>query len=986
MERNSTSYTMQATNQNTGRVEHCPSPRSSEIQGTANADRCHDDDAVAAEMRISSSDDEASFGEKSEEKMDLSSRATLNKGSERKTFPKDCYSFLSLHSFVDSPLFFSFGFTVFLFQVSFFVLMVLSVLDPVWSSNGDKDNPSDSILATFVDANSTPLVRATQVISILTYVVFADSSMMDVAIGVETFPRDLKEATNSMVFSCVLRISQGFMAAMTAFVLIITAENVIDIVLNFTAVNFISHLDDVAFQLAVLGKYGERLEQEANRIKQIPLPPCMSQGKTHTRFRSTLATCGVLFLGTMIAIMCAQDNDDVWLTKVLRIEFQDPELHPYSGCYEIDATSIHDTFKRKVYRSSDDSLDDVNFGYCIDSRQWKLFENVGDPCDANENTLAVSAKTDSFDISTVFGEAWFSLYGKPLDVYFYELDEKLEGNCSSFDDGKCDSLFNKFEYQFDGGDCCSATCSHFDCGIGAIKKGFGMENAIGDGFPQCSDPNMVPLTIRIGNFSSSGLAQVPEEWDIDNSENPLDGHNNPVSPHLSLECDQKNVFAIDLDPSMTDRTEIVSVTDGAKCTMKVSNRTVHNDTDNVLNREPIWFVDYAMFQGETVENGTKILEHNSGVQEESSFFVIPKCMFKKLSLYTDETELYNDGASIEAFEWIREGFFGTQACDDDNDLICLFALSSLYFAAPLVGIDDEAWIKETPHCNWGAVECTRGDISKLKLEKSSLAGTISSAIGLLTSLREFNMKSNKIIGKIPIEIGLLTFLQKLDLKSNEIEGEIPSEIGLLMSLQALDLSYNRLTGRIPTEILSLPSLEVLHLDSNALSGEIPSEIGLLTSLESLWLGHNGFTGEIPTEIGSLTSLQGLWFELDNGFTGDIPSEIGLLSSLQQLWLELINGFGGEIPSEIGLLTSLQTLWLELDKDVTGAIPTEIGLLTSLRVLHMELNDFTGEIPSEIGLLTSLEEINLTSNNSTAAIPCEIASLLDNNTTGGIPSE
>jgi hypothetical protein len=41
-----------------------------------------------------------------------------------------------------------------------------------------------------------------------------------------------------------------------AVILVITSNDVIDIILNFTALNFISALDDVAFEFSLSGKYG----------------------------------------------------------------------------------------------------------------------------------------------------------------------------------------------------------------------------------------------------------------------------------------------------------------------------------------------------------------------------------------------------------------------------------------------------------------------------------------------------------------------------------------------------------------------------------------------------------------------------------------------------------------------------------------------------------------------------------------------------------
>ena len=65
--------------------------------------------------------------------------------------------------------------------------------------------------------------------------------------AVETFPR-FDTATNDdktrrVIFSCFLRFMQGGMAIFSSFVLVVNSSNVIEIILNFTAVNFISNID-----------------------------------------------------------------------------------------------------------------------------------------------------------------------------------------------------------------------------------------------------------------------------------------------------------------------------------------------------------------------------------------------------------------------------------------------------------------------------------------------------------------------------------------------------------------------------------------------------------------------------------------------------------------------------------------------------------------------------------------------------------------------
>jgi hypothetical protein len=78
--------------------------------------------------------------------------------------------------------------------------MVLSVADPNWSSivNGNPDSGWVGIaqrVEDFVSAQVSPLVRATQIMATLAYIIFADSTIRDVVLGLELFSKFPTENT-----------------------------------------------------------------------------------------------------------------------------------------------------------------------------------------------------------------------------------------------------------------------------------------------------------------------------------------------------------------------------------------------------------------------------------------------------------------------------------------------------------------------------------------------------------------------------------------------------------------------------------------------------------------------------------------------------------------------------------------------------------------------------------------------------------------------
>ena len=192
-------------------------------------------------------------------------------------------------------------------------------------------------------------------------------------------------------------------------------------------------------------------------------------------------------MSLMGLIIYAQESKKLWLTHTLRVEFHDSDLISYNGCYGLDDEAIGrlEGYKRNVYEMSEESTHNARFGYCKADRRWILFEGTNvtnNACEAGEDKLAQSSKTDTFDISTSYGDVWYAVSGTPLDLYFMKLKDTLEYTCESFgmlyhitlhydycyilarrdasnsltsfffsDNGICNPEFNSIDYQYDGG-------------------------------------------------------------------------------------------------------------------------------------------------------------------------------------------------------------------------------------------------------------------------------------------------------------------------------------------------------------------------------------------------------------------------------------------------------------------------------------------------------------------------------------------------------
>ncbi|AED98028.1 Leucine-rich repeat protein kinase family protein [Arabidopsis thaliana] len=154
----------------------------------------------------------------------------------------------------------------------------------------------------------------------------------------------------------------------------------------------------------------------------------------------------------------------------------------------------------------------------------------------------------------------------------------------------------------------------------------------------------------------------------------------------------------------------------------------------------------------------------------------------------------------------------------------LFALRSSLRASPEQLSD---WNQnQVDPCTWSQVICDdKKHVTSVTLSYMNFSsGTLSSGIGILTTLKTLTLKGNGIMGGIPESIGNLSSLTSLDLEDNHLTDRIPSTLGNLKNLQFLTLSRNNLNGSIPDSLTGLSKLINILLDSNNLSGEIPQSL------------------------------------------------------------------------------------------------------------------------------------------------------------------
>jgi len=151
-------------------------------------------------------------------------------------------------------------------------------------------------------------------------------------------------------------------------------------------------------------------------------------------------------------------------------------------------------------------------------------------------------------------------------------------------------------------------------------------------------------------------------------------------------------------------------------------------------------------------------------------------------------------------------------------------------------------------------------LKALYMNGNFFSGSISPAVGGLTSLTDFYAHDNDFSGTIPSEVGLLTSLENMVLSENLIWGSIPSHFSSLDALQVLSVYRRtkpglRLSGPLPA-FDYVPNLIGLYLDGNDLTGAIPASFLNASAKPEIqvFLAHNQLSGVVPAGINDLPGL------------------------------------------------------------------------------------------------------------------------------------
>ncbi|CAB9518654.1 expressed unknown protein [Seminavis robusta] len=334
-------------------------------------------------------------------------------------------------------------------QVASYIAVSVSVLD---FRNDDEYNPFK------FPPNVTSSVRATQLLS-LVYSILVQESIVNALYTFRngfdeeelrrSFPECATHGLKARWYICLCFIlTMGCYAQFLTFVMIMQSEDVLGVLLNYAAVNFIATIDDRFFYLGKRGWLGKQVERNVRLIglADNPNPPPIWYRRLfHSLFML------VLFAGLigMWGLVVSLQTTGAYLPNTIRVEFDDqvhPALGTFSGYYDIQHSGEGGMFRSAHAMYYERRSQQALFSYCPQigawTFQWGVSVNEFDPC----NWHARSSATIEFDITTTATSKWFAKNpgGRTVPMPFIDIhgwscteDEKLCGLHGTCEQGAC---------------------------------------------------------------------------------------------------------------------------------------------------------------------------------------------------------------------------------------------------------------------------------------------------------------------------------------------------------------------------------------------------------------------------------------------------------------------------------------------------------------------------------------------------------------------
>ncbi|CAJ1931423.1 unnamed protein product [Cylindrotheca closterium] len=819
------------------------------------------------------------------------------------TLPDDLCSVFCATSWKSLP----FWITVLVIAGLQLTLFVLLLIDRVgsnrWIGVGGECDVNESILCRHerpldMPPNVEPLVRAAQALCLIIALYDQD----DIRDGLEGFyagmPVDYKGSTNFRKMtrsrwnlSCFFRFLQGFLGVLCAFVLLVQADTVFDVLLNFLGVKFISgqlppsrlcflcfvhlphrtsyyppalrtaEMDEAAFHIAIKGYFGVSMQEAAEDVASSYFRREEDTRPWIPRNFHVIVMLGML--ATMVAWfahLATLQASGTYLVQHFHVDFgKDPLLSVFNGCYTADGL-----INKRLSYSQVGS--EVKFGFCkkadkSENGGWTLyFGSSPCPSDDESEVLAVSEPTKSFDLPLVDPTKWYTpdkykAYTPIEVVRFYDYFAECDDSSSDTPEE------SHFFYQ----------CIAFNVTLQNRQKTSDFQKTFEILITEPSEeyPCRDPTTCRPIYVSKSDADGYSGDIDIIY----FNGHfwAYSVAPWgLNIEYSGDGVTKDDIRNFFYkgDGFKIESLSDhgGTALYVAVVDGWYQSPLDLIWYEAEDQYISYSKNEFETIKYSIPYANLEKKVDfnfECVGGYTIPDTTcFEYDAWFSDVVCLCNEPIP-DAFDLSTSRGMAFQDIKNDRRAIEMCAELAADDSLVLKGLIQERYalavVKNTfgiESQGWDGNSCTSwlGDTVELKCDNQTS----------VQQLIFLDSDTVKHYGTIPPEIRFLSNLEHLDLGQNDILGEIPWELGFLGALTYLDLFDCSLTGSIPYDLGSLSNLKSLYLSKNNLTGQIPN-FGNLKNLEVLSMYSNSLTGTIPAEMEANLNLT--CFAQGNSITG-----------------------------------------------------------------------------------------------------------------------
>ena len=225
-------------------------------------------------------------------------------------------------------------------------------------------------------ANVTTSIRVTQLIAILIASVTQHSIRRGLNLFAEGYHEDSFGAAFghnarywNWLFAIIIQIMEGILSIWVTFLLIVTESNGLDLLLNFTAMEFVSFVDEVVFSISLQGFTGTKNLFAANVVLNTEYTPTKNKMPVPRYFVALIT-----FLTMIIAwgaIMTYQLTGEILCGNVF-VQFGDDvdaRLASFSGFYDRQSGSMNAFNADRVYYV-ERRFQKAFLAYCVELGSW----------------------------------------------------------------------------------------------------------------------------------------------------------------------------------------------------------------------------------------------------------------------------------------------------------------------------------------------------------------------------------------------------------------------------------------------------------------------------------------------------------------------------------------------------------------------------------------------------------------------------------------